>query len=469
MNGIIKDFHVLQTKGGAVAFHAPSFRFFQLEEPVADVVSRVEQQGSASAGLDPGELEMARSVLSTSIPQGMQLKDNLLGKQDKISGFYLFVSQKCNLACSYCYGDGGEYRKSKMVMDETTADNFIDKFITGDSPSYMINFFGGEPFLNFPLMKKVVSECKRKAAERGFSVVFNVTTNGTVWTDAIRRFVADEIGTVTVSLDGPKDINDRQRLAKGSFSPFDKTVKTINDLDEIKPHRYLVRTILTKNSHRRVADIHKYNSALAKTGEVGLSTADVESGTDIALSDEEHQSLVNELIQLNSESLRSILNDSGWKLNEYTSGFCEQIFFKKYRADPCNAGRTVVAIAADGDIYPCHRFVGYEDFRVGNVNDDSPLNGTYGRIRTSFAETPVDANAWCKDCWARYLCGGSCYTISYLREGDVFKPPARYCRLKKTVYDSLLSEFVGIMADPEKKGVFMTNMERLFRRSEEAV
>lgn len=459
MTDTSKDFHVLDTALGPVVFHAPSYRLFQVDEETAERVG-------AAGSMTGEEAESLQKTLIGKIDgQAFRLKTSLLGDHAQLNGFYLFVSQECNLACTYCYGDGGEYRKSKMNMDETTARNFVDKFLTGESPTYVVNFFGGEPFLNFSLMQKVVAYAKEKGKERGFKVSFKVTTNGTVWSERIKKFVDEEIDNLTVSLDGPKDINDAQRPPLGHFSSYQKTLNTINELKAIKDKRYTIRTILTKKSCEKLDEVYRHNSALVAPGGVGMTIADVDENNPLALSDADYRTVYDSVIRRNSESLRSLAQSDAPSFNEYTYQLCELLLFRKYRPNPCNAGRTVIAVAADGDIYPCHRFVGYNEFRVGNVNDDPPLHADYFNVTQSFKDTSVDANEHCSRCWARYLCGGNCYVISWLREGDVFKPPARECHSRRRVYDRLLAEFAEIMADPEEKARFMANVTAFYQQS----
>lgn len=462
MEKLLKDFHVLESKIGPIAFHGPSAKLFELPADVAAAVAALENGERCVDDLPGSERERLNQILDSAVSESCAPRVNMLGESTNLTGFYLFVSQECNLACTYCYGDGGEYRKGKMVMDQRTADNFIDKFITTGNRGYLINFFGGEPLLNLPLIQHIIDRCREKTEPHGIRMAFNMTSNGTVWNEKIADFVAKNIDTVTVSLDGPKDINDAQRPALGGFSPYEKTLRTIAGLRE-QDTRYTIRTIMTKNSAGRLKEIYAHNIGLAGKGGVGLSTVDVDEKHALGLSDSEHSALVDEIVAINSESLRTLAESDHPQFNEYTGELCKLLFGRQYRPRPCNAGQTVLAVAADGDLYPCHRFVGYEDFRLGNVNDEQPLDNKHIALRDAFKETPVDKNPHCGECWARHLCGGSCYVISHLREGDVFKPPASYCHLKKTAYGRLLGEVAEIMADPARKPRFVDNVKSYFQ------
>lgn len=462
--GFIKDFHVLQTAKGPVAFHAPSYRFFEVDKEIGSVISWLEKNGG-NAG-EAGEItqeqaDKAKTALFKEVGDGsFRLQNNILGDKSDLTVFYFFASQDCNLNCTYCYGDGGDYGKGRMLMEEGTADNFLERFLTGENKRYMVNFFGGEPLMNLPLIKNLVAKAKEKGKKLGFEVDFNLTTNGTLWNSKIRDFLRDDIRNVTVSLDGPKDINDAQRPARGRFSPHDRTLKTLKELKKVKGGNFVIRTIVTKNSYDKIGEIYRYNLALAPGG-VGITSVDVDPGHPLALSESEHKLMVQRIIENNAANLDAFATDDNPQFYEYTFDLFEMIFFKKYRTNPCNACRAVAAVGADGDIYPCHRFVGVEEFRIGNVNDPRHLNENYGKVRESFQKTSVDTMPQCSVCWARYLCGGCCYVISYLRVGSIDKPWHRYCYLKRTVYHHLLGRFIEIMADPVKKEKLAGNVIRL--------
>ena len=192
MDKLLKEFHVLGTRIGPVGFHGPSAKLFELSPDIAATVLSLEKDEQSWYALLPMERERIALALQAALPDEPDSRTNVLGDRSRLTGFYLFVSQECNLACSYCYGDGGEYRKSKMVMDERTADNFIDKFITDQNPGYLINFFGGEPLLNLPLMQKIIDRCRAKTEPHGIKMVFNMTTNGTVWSEQNCRFCCEK-------------------------------------------------------------------------------------------------------------------------------------------------------------------------------------------------------------------------------------------------------------------------------------
>lgn len=470
--GFIKDFHVLQTAKGPVAFHAPSYRFFEVDEEIARVISSLEKKGGKwdqAGDISQQQIDHARAALLKEVGDGsFRLQNNILGDKSELTVFYFFASQDCNLNCTYCYGDGGDYGKGRMLMEEGTADNFLERFLTGKNKRYLVNFFGGEPLMNLPLIKDLVAKAKEKGKRLGFEVDFNLTTNGTLWNDRIRDFLRDDIRNITVSLDGPKDINDAQRPARGTFSPHDRTVETLKELKKIKGGNFVIRTIVTRNSYDKIGEIYRYNLELAPGG-VGITSVDVDPAHPLALTEDEHKLMVQRIVENNAANLDSFATDDNPQFYEYTFDLFELIFFKKYRPNPCNACRAVAAIGADGDIYPCHRFVGVEDFRIGNVNDANHLNENYDKVRELFRTASVDTMPQCAKCWARYLCGGCCYVISYLREGSIEKPWHRHCYLKKTVYHHLLGRFIEIMEDPEKKEKLVGNVIRLLSEKSRVV
>lgn len=136
----VKDFHVLFTSKSPVIFHSPTHRFFEVDEKSARVISSLET--SEGQGVSVEDVEDAKNLLLKEVKESTpQFKQNIMGNRPELTIFYLFVSQNCNLNCRYCYGDGGDYQKGRMLMTEEVANNFMNKFITGESNGYMINFF----------------------------------------------------------------------------------------------------------------------------------------------------------------------------------------------------------------------------------------------------------------------------------------------------------------------------------------
>ncbi|HLO75125.1 MAG TPA: SPASM domain-containing protein [Magnetospirillum sp.] len=453
-----KDFHLLPTELGPVVFHAGSYRLFQVDEAKAATLEALEAGRPVAA--DAVEDLRAALKLALGDQDGFQLKSSILGNNEDLSVFYFFVSQDCNLGCLYCYGDGGDYGKGRMLMADVTAQAFLDRFVTTPGKRYMINLFGGEPLMNMPMLKRFIAEVEQRARQLGSHIDVNVTTNGTLWNDDIRDFLRDHVTNVTVSLDGPPEIHDAQRPARGSFSPYERAMRTLEGLREIKPANTVIRTIVTHDSCRQVGDIYRHNAKLAPGG-VGLTMVDVDPANPLALTDQDHQDMLDQMVETNRASLLSFAQDDDPQFFEYTFDLFEMVFFRRYRQNPCNAGRAVAAVAADGDIYPCHRFVGKDGFRMGNVTQDPPLDENHARIAATFREAGVDANPQCSQCWARYLCGGCCYVIALLRTGDIASPPAYYCRLKRTIYHELLATFATIMADEDKAKRLIGNVTRL--------
>ncbi len=465
----VKDFHLLTTEKGPVVYHLPTHRFFSVDEKSANIIWSLEKSisGDIDPAVSPADVEEVRRLLFKGVGDStLAFKQNILGNRPPLSIFYLFVSQDCNLNCTYCYGDGGDYQKGKMMMSDEVADHFMEKFITGESKNYMINFFGGEPLMNLPLMKRIIATLKEKSERLGFHVTYNINTNGTMWSQKIKEFLLNEIQGITVSLDGPKEINDIQRVPVGKFSPHDQTVRMLEGLKE-RGKNYLVRTVVTKNSYDRLGEIYKYNMGLS-AGSIGLTLGDVDPSNPVAMTDEEYRVMTEGLVKNNVENLLACAANEESHFYDFTYDLLELMFFKKYRPRPCNAGNSLAAVAADGDIYPCHRFVGFKEFCVGNVKDAPPLNGSFESTFKGFREASVDSMDPCSSCWGRYLCGGSCYVISYLREGSITTPPSNYCHLKKTVYHSLLTHFIEIMSDPPRKEMLMANVKKVLSSKKEA-
>ncbi|MGR9053334.1 MAG: radical SAM protein, partial [Gammaproteobacteria bacterium] len=248
------NLHLLDDK--QTVFHAQSYQLFDVDPRLADVLEQLENalplDGHFDSSRFSGELEALQHLDSAG--RG-DIQSDLEGIRHRSRCYYLFVTQECNLRCLYCYGDGGSYHKSMIPMQDDTLANFFERCITDKDMTYDLVFFGGEPLLNFPLLKKAVALGDEKRAQ-GFTLHYTLVTNGSISTPEVTRFLAEHIERVTVSLDGPKDYHDQQRPGKTRFSSHDRALKTLRKFRDVGM-RTVVRTIITKLNYREVEDIYR--------------------------------------------------------------------------------------------------------------------------------------------------------------------------------------------------------------------
>jgi len=428
----LKDFHIFEQDGERYLFNVESMTPYRITEAVARLVNRASQ--SFGNGLLPeqdmdeiNKLDLAVGMIrpSASAPADGAQQPSGKAAHYAVSDIALFVAQACNMACVYCYGQGGEYA-SKGMMTPDVAFRAVDWLMdnSGDSESVNIGFFGGEPMMNFSLIKKVVRYAKWQAEKHGKKVTFGMTTNASLLTDSRIAFLKEEDITPMVSFDGSADLQNRQRPFNNGKGSHGKVFANIRKLQKTFPQIQARATLYGD------ADPVEVRAGMEQAG-IRLFTM-VKAAPVIldgpAISGMPDQQRVHARIISMEESWgRDILREikarnvgDGVK-NSKVGFFVWQMVAANKRRYYCGVGRGMAAITANGDVYPCHRFAGQEDMKLGNIE-------TYrAGVINDYHRTVVDNLPECKRCWARYVCGGGCFYESKAARGDIRLPDHAHC------------------------------------------
>lgn len=342
-----------------------------------------------------------------------------------IKAMCLLISHDCNLRCKYCFASTGDYGEGRKLMTFETGKKAIDFLIenSGDRVNLELDFFGGEPLMNFDVVKQIVEYARGKEKEHNKNFRFTITTNGMLLTDEKIDFINKEMSNVVLSIDGRKEVNDRLRVRVDGTGSYDKILEGYKKLVSKRGDKdYYVRGTFTKYNLDFSNDVmHLY--------ELGFDQVSVEP----VMADKE---MPYAIVEDDLEAIYKeyeVLADKLEKIRE-NGGFCNFFHFmldldqgpcaiKRLRG--CGSGNEYVAISADGDIYPCHQFVGIPEFKMGNLED-----GTFDNsIKEKFANTHVYAKDDCKKCWAKFYCSGGCNANNFLYEGDILKAHKLSCKL----------------------------------------
>lgn len=358
-----------------------------------------------------------------------------------ISKIAIFVAQDCNLNCTYCYGAedgssvGGTYgSRGKMAL--TTAISSVDWLLknSGDRENVGIVFFGGEPLLNFPLMKEIVEYADKKADAVGKTMTYSITTNGSLLDAEKIEFLRKNRVNVTVSMDGGKRIQDSQRPLPGGGGSYDLVATKVKELLKVIPDADCRGTIINdadveeaekdlrdigfKKIHLTVASKSLIRDDASKYGDpTGEDTRFHHTAETIR---SEALKLVNAIRAKDVDLVNQAIMHTAWgkKLSRYS----EQFINRRKTHFPCGAGRHYVGVSASGEIFPCHRFVGANDTKLGSVfNDDID--------RSAYHKTTVhhDNPNSCSTCFAKYVCSGGCHHDNMGFSGDIHGPDPQMC------------------------------------------
>ena len=344
-----------------------------------------------------------------------------------IKAMCLHIAHDCNLRCQYCFAATGDFGGGRKLMDFETGKAAIDFLLEHSKGrrNLELDFFGGEPLMNFDVVKQVVEYARSKEKEYGKNFRFTVTTNGILLNDDNTDFINREMSNVVLSIDGRKEVNDRLRKRVDQSGSYDSIVPKYQKLVEKRGDRdYYVRGTFTKYNLDFTKDVMHLN-------ELGFDQVSVEPvvgdpSTGYAITEEdlprifaEYETLAKELIQRKKEGKG--FNFFHFML-DLDQGPCA---IKRLRG--CGCGNEYVAITPDGDIYPCHQFVGMEDWKMGSLYDDS----FDFKMKDMFARANVYGKESCKDCWAKFYCSGGCNANNLQYAGDVHKPHKLSCELEK--------------------------------------
>ncbi|MGI6703463.1 MAG: thioether cross-link-forming SCIFF peptide maturase [Clostridia bacterium] len=344
-----------------------------------------------------------------------------------IKALCLHVAHDCNLSCRYCFASQGDFKGQRLLMDCDTAYRAVDFLIkkSGKRHNIEIDFFGGEPLLNLPVVKKTVEYGRKRAAQAGKEIRFTLTTNGVGLDSETIEYLDDNMYNVVLSLDGRPEVNDRMRCFRNGVGSYDSIVDGIVGFVQKRADRsYFVRGTFTRENLDFCEDVLH----IAGLGIKSLSVEPVVSGRDepYSIREQDLGTVLREYDRLFDECLKRAgtpeeFSFYHFKVNLY-NGPCAI-----KRLSGCGAGNQYIAVTPEGDLYPCHQFVGEEGFLMGNVFDGM----LDSRIAAAFRDAHVYNKEDCRDCWARLWCSGGCHASSYKTTGSLQKSYSLGCEMEK--------------------------------------
>lgn len=345
-----------------------------------------------------------------------------------IKALCLHVSHDCNLRCSYCFAQTGDFGMGRKTMTPEIGKKAIDFLIehSAGRENLELDFFGGEPLMAWDTVTAVVDYARSVEQKHGKKFRFTVTTNGLLLDDEKIEYINREMSNCVLSLDGRKEVNDRNRPTPNGKGCYDALVPKYRKLvrSRTQPNRtdYYVRGTFTKQNLDFAEDVFH----IASLGFSQLSVEPVAAPPEMpyAIAEEDLPEIFRNYDRIYDVMAEGLRKNGEKPFNffhfmiDLNQGPC---VIKRLRG--CGCGNEYVAIAPDGEIYPCHQFVGIEQWKLGNLSD-----GVLNReIMDYFAKTHIYSKADCAKCWARFYCSGGCNANGFVYEGDVRKPMKLQC------------------------------------------
>jgi len=332
-----------------------------------------------------------------------------------VKALCLHIAHTCNLNCSYCFASQGKYHGERAVMSFEVGKRALDFLVenSGSRRNLEVDFFGGEPLMNFDVVKKLVEYARSIEKEKGKNFRFTLTTNGLLIDDDVIDFANREMSNVVLSLDGRKEVHDRFRVDYNGAGSYDKIVPKFQKLVEARGGKnYYMRGTFTHHNPDFLEDV-KTMLDLGFT-ELSMEPVVCEAGDPSELTEADLPIVLEQYEKLAELMIERDKAGKPFTFYHYMIDLEDGPCIYK-RISGCGSGTEYMAVTPWGDLYPCHQFVGEEKFKLGDI-----FNGVKNtEIQDCFMECNVYARPECRDCWAKLYCSGGCAANAYHSTGSV--------------------------------------------------
>lgn len=439
-----KEVYLIKSRKRKVLYHYPSGTLKIINEPAFNFLSLL-QQGKTLQELTAEKTEEEKTAIISFVKKIEQSLDQILVSDTSESNLYdkridritVHVSNDCNLRCTYCYAQGGNYGLNRGLMTKEIAEQFVEFCINEFVEIDYIVFFGGEPLLNLEAMQIICDRFKFYSKEKKFPLPkFGIITNGTIITPKILNFIKENISSITVSIDGPKEINDVNRIDKngiGSYDRIEKFIHAVKDFKNIQVQYEATYTEAHINANFNKNDIR--NILREKFGLEGM----VESELKNEKGDRNWAKRIK--YSINEGKFGNIPVDFWLILNE--------IVYKRNRIKVCPIVKSMFAVNSEGFIIACQLLNGEERNYLGNVMGDNVFSAPE-LFDSFFQNTRFKEYQECKNCWAQKLCGGCAVQRFYNKRNKEFSviPKKTLCKKTQKYMEEILLLIADIRTNP---------------------
>lgn len=355
---------------------------------------------------------------------------SFIGRKPVVKALCLHIAHDCNLKCSYCFAAQGDFGGAKEMMNYEVGKKSIDYLIanSGNRRNLEIDFFGGEPLMNFEVVKQLVEYGKSIEKENNKNIRFTITTNGILLDDEKIAYINENMHNVVLSLDGRKSVNDRMRPTLNDKGSYDIIMPKFKKLVESRPKDkyYYIRGTFTRENLDFSEDVMHF-------ADEGFALTSVEPVVDdesnpFALRKEDMPAVFAEYEKLAIQYSDRLLNGDDFKFFHFMIDLNQGPCVIK-RITGCGAGNEYLAITPNGDIYPCHQFVGNEEYKMANIMDEEIVMPK--ELSKKFRDSHVYSKEDCQNCWNKFYCSGGCHANATNFNNDVMKPYELGCEMQK--------------------------------------
>jgi len=459
----LREFHSFEASGARFLYMVPSAGIFRMDGPSCEILDTLAKGAQTPEALIDAlegrydtdrvletiaELTEIRAIGDIYAPKE-QVPTDLPPANFPLTSIVLNVTNKCNLACTYCYEYGEDkivdttYGKQPKFMSDETARDSVEFLLTETKAQEVahVTFFGGETLLNFPVLQETVAYARRRAAEEGKRVEFSLTTNGTLLKPDIIEWLADNHIGVTISIDGPKEVQDGLRVFHNGKGTYDVVQPKIKELLKRHNTRPIGARVTLTQKNMDVLEIFRHLTEDMGFWEVGLAPVTTQEHRDYAITPEGKDSMLEQFEVLANEWLEAALRNEHHGFSNVKDTI-EEIHKGVSKAFGCGAGLGLMGVATDGAVALCHRFAGSDEHTIGSVTEgvDREKQGQF--LKDHHISTKTD----CHTCWARPICSGGCYHEAHVQYGDSTHANLHYCTWVRSWTHTCL-EIYGALAE----------------------
>jgi len=390
--------------------------------------------GKLSGKHSEKEIREAFDEIEELVRQGLLYSDDkymdkvLSEKRDyHTKALCLNIAHDCNIRCGYCFASTGDYHGGRKLMPFSVASGAIDFLLetSGTRKRLEVDFFGGEPLMNFDVVRQTVLYAREKEKRYGKRIGFTITTNGTLLSREIEDFINENMDNIVLSIDGRKQVNDRMRKFREGSGTYDVIMPEFKSFVASRGDKsYYIRGTFTANNLDFCNDVLH----LADQGfrEISIEPVVAEKEKAYALKEEHLPAIYSEYEKLAEKYIEYNASGKGFRyyhfLMDLEGGPC---VYK--RVSSCGSGVEYFAVTPDGELYPCHQFVGRQEYLMGDI-----WKGVVKKeLQEKFSQNTVYHKDRCRECWARFYCSGGCQANAAAFNNDLKQPHELECKLQK--------------------------------------
>ncbi|AHM56268.1 arylsulfatase regulator [Peptoclostridium acidaminophilum DSM 3953] len=355
--------------------------------------------------------------------------ETFVNRKPVVKAMCLNVAHDCNLKCVYCFASQGDFGGERKLMPLEVGKKALEYLVanSGSRRNLEVDFFGGEPLMNWDVVKALVAYGNEIAEPKDKNFRFTITTNGILLDDEKIDFINKYMKNVVLSLDGRKDINDNMRITWNDKGSYDTIVPKFKKLVESRGEKeYFIRGTFTRHNLDFAKDVEHFASEGFNI--TSMEPAVDEKMSDFALTEEDLPRIFEEYENLVDFYIDKKLENEKFTFFHFSIDLSQGPCVIK-RLTGCGAGSEYICVTPEGDIYPCHQFVGNEKFKMGSILDsDVKLDRD---LQLKFQNAHVYAKEACRECWAKFYCSGGCHANAYNFNGDILKPYSMACEMLK--------------------------------------